>query len=153
MGNLYRRNNAGKVIQVAEIINKKPVTDANAKGKVGNNINLVSKANQSAPAPTIEKVGKAIQKIIEQKPNASIGKIQAKSQPANEIVLKQTVKVADTQKTATFTNYRKAVDFLQSESQKTDFSVAKLEGLIDGEVRTTVLNVAEKIRTELTNQN
>lgn len=132
MGKLYKRDKSGKVLSIAEIVQQRKT----------NNRNLV-------PPVEVPKTGKIVQRNVAPKATEQSNKIKAKSQPANEIVLKQTVNLPDAQKTATFTNYRKAIDFLNAEAQKPGFTIAQLEGIIAGEVRTTVIKAAEKIRAEI----
>ena len=149
MGKLYRKNRDGQVIEEKSIpvFGKKAVQETTP----GNQKQLV----QNRSTTLSDKVGGIVQKksttantkLI---PAANAQKKSVVAKPGNEIVLKATVKLPDTQKTASLTDYKKAVELLNTESAKSDFNTVKLEAMIAGEQRTTVLKKAEQIRIKLT---
>lgn len=149
MGKLFRKSKDGQVVEerTIPVFGKKAVQET----KPGNQKQLV----QNRTTTLSNKVGGIVQKKstptnTKQIPAANTQKKSVVAKPGNEIVLKPTVKLPDTQKTASLTDYKKAVQLLKDESAKSDFTVSKLEAMIAGEQRTTVLKTAEQIRIKIT---
>lgn len=150
MGKLFRKSKDGQVIEerTVPVFTKKSQVQETTQG---NQKQLV----QNRSTTLKDKIGSIVQKKApaftqKQIPVANAQKKTIASKPGNEIVLKATVKLPDTQKTASMTDYKKAVQLLKDEAAKSDFNTVKLESMIAGEQRTTVLKTAEQIRIKLT---